>query len=88
MVMPYRAENEPRATMNRSWSRNWLFGNAGSPFIETLKVRALIEIGCAFAAASLVSPLVGIIDKSIVQNISGGAKFLKAASYSTGELLL
>ncbi|KAL7557293.1 hypothetical protein ACA910_016254 [Epithemia clementina (nom. ined.)] len=69
------------------WARNWLFGNAETTYVETMAERIPKEIGCALAASSLVSPLVTIIDKSIVQDISGASKFMKATSFAAGELL-
>jgi hypothetical protein len=78
------------ATQNvESW-RYWMFGDVSAQthhFVEKAFVRAPKEVGCAFVASSLVSPMVSIIDKCIVQDISGTAQFLKAVGNATRDML-
>ncbi|GAX19110.1 hypothetical protein FisN_3Lh049 [Fistulifera solaris] len=70
------------------WYRAFIFSDVRPhDFIEAAKTRAPKEIGCAFAASFLVSPLVSIIDKCIVQDISGSAKFLIAIRNATHEMV-
>lgn len=72
-----------------SW-RYWMFADSSSnthQFVEKALVRAPKEIGCAFAASSLVSPLVSIIDKCLVQDISGASQFVKAVGVATKEMV-
>ena len=57
-------------------------------FIEKVSSRAPKEIGCAFVASALVSPLVSIVDKCIVQDINGTAKFLKAVCHASKEMVM
>jgi hypothetical protein len=47
-------------------------------FIESPWIRAPKEIGCALAASLLVSPMVSIIDKCLVQEIAGIAPMMKS----------
>lgn len=47
-------------------------------FIESPWVRAPKEIACALAASLLVSPMVSIIDKCLVQEIAGIAPMMKS----------
>lgn len=77
-----------RTTSENNGANDWIFSSARQHFIETLWERVPKEIGCAFAASFLVSPLVGIIDKSIVQGIAGGPKFMKGFGIATHDLLL
>eukprot|EP00527_Entomoneis_sp_CCMP2396_P000932 CAMPEP_0198143156 /NCGR_PEP_ID=MMETSP1443-20131203/5910_1 /TAXON_ID=186043 /ORGANISM="Entomoneis sp., Strain CCMP2396" /LENGTH=310 /DNA_ID=CAMNT_0043806325 /DNA_START=22 /DNA_END=954 /DNA_ORIENTATION=- len=70
------------------WARDWEFGDSHfntHQFIETATQRAPKELGCAFAASLLVSPLVSIIDKSIVQAGQGG--LMKAMAAQTREMM-
>lgn len=70
-----------------SWS-SYLFGSYKSHhFMEHAIERAPKEIGCALAASLLVSPLVSIIDKCIVQDISGTQQFMKAISVAAKEMV-
>jgi hypothetical protein len=66
-------------------------------FIESPWIRAPKEIACALAASLLVSPLVSIIDKCLVQEIAGirpmmvsikagGAKMMKSPRVFVGAL--
>ena len=74
-----------------SWAADWLFSDATEEhhhFVEKMKDRIPKEVGCAFAASFLVSPLVSIIDKCIVQDISGSAQFMKAIGNATKEMIL
>ncbi|KAL7568360.1 hypothetical protein ACA910_018490 [Epithemia clementina (nom. ined.)] len=50
--------------------------------------RAPKEIACALTASFLVSPLVSIIDKCIVQDISGAPKFFQAMRLATQEMIV
>lgn len=75
---------------NLSWAADWLFSDATEEhhhFVERMSERAPKEIACAFTASFLVSPLVSIIDKCIVQDISGSAKFMKAMATTTKEMI-
>lgn len=56
-------------------------------FLETAAQRAPKEIGCALAASLLVSPLVSIIDKCIVQEIGGTQAFMRAIGTATQEMV-
>jgi len=67
--------------------RSFIFGDAHSHHFEELMIeRAPKEVGCALAASVLVSPMVSIIDKCIVQDISSGGQFMKAISVATKEM--
>lgn len=71
-----------------SW-RYWMFGDVSSQthhFVEKAMERAPKEVACAFAASCLVSPIVSIIDKCIVQDISGTSQFLKAVGVATKDM--
>jgi hypothetical protein len=57
-------------------------------FIETAAQRAPKEIMCALTASLLVSPLVSIIDKCIVQANGGTHAFMKAIGQATKEMVL
>lgn len=70
--------------------RDWIFGDFHAEthdFIEHAITRAPKEIGCAFAASFLVSPMVSIIDKCMVQEISGGGGFMKAIVEASKEMV-
>jgi len=68
--------------------RAFVFGDAHSHHFEELMIeRAPKEVGCALAASLLVSPMVSIIDKCIVQDISSGGQFMKAITIATKEML-
>ena len=71
------------------WARDFEFGDShfnSHHFVESATVRFPKEIGCAFAASFLVSPLVSIIDKSIVQ--AGQTGLMKAMAAQTREMML
>jgi hypothetical protein len=69
--------------------RQFIFGDAHSHHFEELALeRAPKEIGCAFAASFLVSPMVSIIDKCIVQAGSGTSVFMKAMGVATKEMFM
>ncbi len=71
------------------WWRSFIFSDAKRHgFIEATMSRAPKEIGCAFAASFLVSPLVSIIDKCIVQDISRHGTFAAALKHSSTEMIL
>lgn len=77
-------------TMEMEPWRKWVFADASADshlFIEKVWLRAPKEIGCAMAASCLVSPIVSIIDKCIVQDISGTSQFLKAVGVATREMV-
>jgi hypothetical protein len=68
-------KNKVVATSNETADnlRQFIFGDAHDHHYEELALeRAPKEIGCAFAASFLVSPMVSIIDKCIVQASGGG----------------
>jgi hypothetical protein len=68
--------------------RQFVFGDAHSHHFEELALeRAPKEIACAFAASFLVSPMVSIIDKCIVKDISSTDKFMNAMKVATKELI-
>mmetsp|Transcript_1383 Transcript_1383/g.3076 ORF Transcript_1383/g.3076 Transcript_1383/m.3076 type:complete len:330 (+) Transcript_1383:233-1222(+) len=70
--------------------RWWMFGDASSQshhFMETAFERAPKEIGCALAASLLVSPMVSMIDKSIVQDVSGNQTLMGALKESSKEMI-
>lgn len=75
----------------QSW-RAWIFGDAHAnthEFVEAPLQRAPKEVACAFAASFMVSPLVSIIDKAIVQSGSGGGSaFAKAMVGACKEMVL
>jgi len=73
------------------WARDWEFGDShfnSHEFVEDAKVRAPKEIGCAFAASFLVSPLVSIIDKCIVKDIGTTSQLLKNMGVAAREMIL
>jgi hypothetical protein len=68
--------------------RTWTFGNTvNHHFQEQLIERAPKEIACATVASFLVSPMVSIIDKCIVQDISGSGQFIKAMGVAAKEMV-
>jgi hypothetical protein len=70
--------------------RYWMFGDYHSDshrFFEHAYERTPKEIACAAAASLLVSPIVSIIDKCIVQDISCTMKFTKAMVNATKEMI-
>ena len=72
-----------------SATRSWIFGDSHADthhFDEGALVRAPQEVACAAAAAALVSPLVSIIDKSLVRNISGASRFVAALQGATVQM--
>lgn len=72
------------------WARDWQFGDSRystRQFVETWTVRAPKEIGCAFAASFLVSPLVSIIDKCVV-NVTSTRKLLTAMGNATTDMIV
>jgi len=72
------------------WARDWEFGDShfnSHEFVEDAKVRAPKEIGCAFAASFLVSPLVSIIDKCIVKDIGTTSQLLKNMGVAAREMI-
>lgn len=78
---------QKKASDTASSVRSWVFGDAHATHYEELFIeRAPKEIGCALAASTLVSPLVSIIDKCIVQDISSGGQFMKAIGLATTEM--
>jgi hypothetical protein len=57
-------------------------------FLEGPYARVPKELGCAFAASFLVSPIVSIIDKAIVQEISGAGHLMRSMGSASRELLV
>lgn len=57
-------------------------------FLEGPNARVPKEIGCALAASFLVSPMVSIIDKAIVQEIAGVAQLMRSMESTCGEMIL
>jgi hypothetical protein len=85
--MSPKDESQPE---ENHWAREFMFGDVDPQthhFVETLGRRTPKEIGCAFTASFLVSPLVSMIDKAIVQDISGMDKFFKAIGVSAKEMI-
>jgi hypothetical protein len=73
------------------YARQFLFGDFHADthhFIEQAKTRGPKEILCAASASALVSPLVSIIDKCLVQDITGTSQFMRAVSGATKEMFL
>ena len=69
--------------------RQWIFGDAHADshdFAETVMQRAPKEIFCAGAASLLVSPIVSIIDKCIVQAGPNGS-FMNACVSATKDMV-
>mmetsp|Transcript_29162 Transcript_29162/g.67900 ORF Transcript_29162/g.67900 Transcript_29162/m.67900 type:complete len:335 (-) Transcript_29162:130-1134(-) len=83
----FEYHRKPKKAEDDHWAHDLMFSNVDSKFIETLQQRIPKEIGCALAASLLVSPLVGIIDKCIVQEISGAPKFATAVGIASREML-
>uniref|UniRef100_A0A7S1UU47 Uncharacterized protein n=1 Tax=Grammatophora oceanica TaxID=210454 RepID=A0A7S1UU47_9STRA len=57
-------------------------------FLEGPYARVPKEIGCAFTASLLVSPLVSIIDKAIVQEITGVGSLMKSMGVACKEMVV
>jgi len=57
-------------------------------FLEGPYARVPKEIGCAFTASFLVSPLVSIIDKAIVKEISGIGSLMKEMGGACKEMVV
>ena len=71
--------------------RAWVFGDAHADshnFAETVMQRAPKEVFCAGAASLLVSPIVSIIDKCIVQAGNGNEAFMKAILKASKEMVV
>ena len=69
--------------------RYWIFGDYHADshdFVEKITTRAPKEVACAAAASALVSPLVSVIDKSIVQEINGAAEFMRIITKQSAEI--
>lgn len=92
----YRTNNKmdkgaPSSSNNnlQTW-RYWMFGDSSGRrfrFVEKAIERAPKEVGCAFAASSLVSPLVSIIDKCLVQDIASPGHFLESVGKASKEMV-
>eukprot|EP00934_Nitzschia_sp_Nitz4_P008393 Nitzschia sp. Nitz4//scaffold198_size39746//34150//35145//NITZ4_007607-RA/size39746-processed-gene-0.38-mRNA-1//1//CDS//3329540536//8383//frame0 len=70
--------------------RHWMFGDFHADshrFLEHALFRAPKEVGCAAAASLMVSPIVSIIDKCMVQDISGTLQFFKAIAGASQEMV-
>eukprot|EP00527_Entomoneis_sp_CCMP2396_P007016 CAMPEP_0198137276 /NCGR_PEP_ID=MMETSP1443-20131203/793_1 /TAXON_ID=186043 /ORGANISM="Entomoneis sp., Strain CCMP2396" /LENGTH=327 /DNA_ID=CAMNT_0043798649 /DNA_START=61 /DNA_END=1044 /DNA_ORIENTATION=+ len=86
--MAPRARKDDEEDPPHFWARDWEFGDShftSHQFVENATQRAPKELGCAFAASFLVSPLVSIIDKSIVQSGKGG--LMKAMGVQSREMI-
>ena len=57
-------------------------------FDELPLERAVKEIACATTASFLVSPMVSMIDKTIVQDISGSGEFWRAMGTAAKEIMV
>jgi hypothetical protein len=57
-------------------------------FVEPLSTRLPKELGCAFTASFLVSPIVSILDKAMVKEISGVIEFMTEIKQSTMEMFV
>lgn len=57
-------------------------------FLEGPYARVPKEIGCAFTASFLVSPLVSIIDKAIVKEITGIGSLVKDMGFACKEMVM
>jgi hypothetical protein len=57
-------------------------------FLEGPYARIPKELGCAFTASFLVSPLVSIIDKAIVQEIAGVGQLMRTMGTASKEMIL
>ena len=57
-------------------------------FMESPNARIPKELGCAFTASFLVSPLVSIIDKAIVQEITGIGSLMNSMGGACKEMVL
>jgi hypothetical protein len=57
-------------------------------FLEGPYMRIPKEIGCAFAASALVSPIVSIMDKAMVQEITGIRAFMVSMRDAGREMVL
>lgn len=71
------------------YARMWNFADSHADthqFHEDGWVRAPKEVACAAAASALVSPLVSVVDKCLVQKISGTSQFMKAVSSATKHM--
>lgn len=69
--------------------RYWIFGDYHADshdFVEKIATRGPKEVACAAAASALVSPLVSVIDKSIVQEINGAAEFMRIITKQSAEI--
>lgn len=88
---PLATSPYPRPMGDEPTWRYWMFGDYRSDshrFFEHAKERGPKEVGCAAAASLLVSPIVSIIDKCIVQDISGASQFMKAIGSASKEMVL
>jgi len=82
-------KNKIISTSNEAGSsmRQFIFGDAHTHHFEELALeRAPKEVACAFAASFLVSPIVSIIDKCMVKDISSSEKFISAMKVATKEI--
>lgn len=90
MSVPKPLPDSPKVKSEPWWKELVPFGDYHADtheFLESTAQRAPKEIGCALAASLLVSPLVSIIDKCIVQEIGGTQAFMKAIGTATKEMV-
>ncbi|KAG7356928.1 hypothetical protein IV203_001616 [Nitzschia inconspicua] len=78
-----------KAEHENDWRNSWFFGSNINHHFSTAGggERAFKEVACATVASFLVSPMVSIIDKAIVQDVSGSAGFMKAMGTATKEMI-
>ena len=57
-------------------------------FLEQPYMRIPKELGCAFAASALVSPMVSILDKAMVQEITGAGAFFAQMGLACKEMVV
>ena len=87
---PMATSPAPQGNDESASYRWWMFGDSSSQshhFMETAFERAPKEIMCAAAASLLVSPMVSMIDKSIVQDVSGNQTLMGALKESSKEMI-
>jgi len=89
MSSPSDNNTPPAPSGKPNTMRYWIFGDYHADshdFVERVATRGPKEVACAAAASALVSPLVSVIDKCIVQDISGTGKFMQAITKASAEM--
>jgi hypothetical protein len=79
-----------KAEKSEDWRTAWMFGSNINHHFTTAGggERFVKEVTCATVASFLVSPMVSIIDKAIVQDVSGSAGFMRALGTATKEMII